>query len=423
MPDPNAQDSRPAGGEQARPFPLYLRILVALVLGCLVGVVLGPRAHWLELPARLILRGLGAVAPLLILLAIVRSILTANIEGRVALRLLGLLLVNTLVAIGVGLLVANVLGPGTGSAVAPLDARAKVPLDIADQILSQIPDSLLRPFVENNVIGVVLIAAAFGLAARQLREDARRFTETLTSTALDLTGVVLSWLIALVPLAVFGKVAGVVGVNGFAPFAALGRFVGAVLLALVLQAGYYLTRVRFGSWVSPLRLLRETRDALVMAFSTASSTVTMPVTYERLIRGVGLRAESASLGALVGSNFNNDGTALYEAMAALFVAQLTGHHLSLIEQLTVVVTSVIASVGAAGIPEAGLVTMTLVFTAAHLPTEYIAVLLTIDWFLDRCRTTINVLGDMTVSCLLDGRVRATAPLPSAALAGEPSDAS
>jgi Na+/H+-dicarboxylate symporter len=423
MPEPNAQESRPADTEQARPFPLYLRILVALVLGCLVGVVLGPRAHWLELPARLILRGLGAVAPLLILLAIVRSILTANIAGRVALRLLGLLLVNTLVAISVGLLVANVLGPGTGSAVAPPDARAKVPIDIADQILSQIPDSLLRPFVENNVIGVVLIAAAFGLAARQLREDARRFTETLTSTALDLTGVVLSWLIALVPLAVFGKVAGVVGVNGFAPFAALGRFVAAVLLALVLQAGYYLARIRFGSWVSPLRLLRETRDALVMAFSTASSTVTMPVTYERLIRGVGLRPESASLGALVGSNFNNDGTALYEAMAALFVAQLTGHHLSLVEQLTVVVTSVIASVGAAGIPEAGLVTMTLVFTAAHLPTEYIAVLLTIDWFLDRCRTTINVLGDMTVTCLLDGRVRAVAPLASAERTGEPSDVS
>ncbi len=392
-------------------FPLYLRILVALVLGCLVGVALGARAHWLELPARLILRCLAAVAPVLILLAIIRSIIRANIRGRVAGRLLGLLLVNTLVAIGVGLLVANALGPGAGSAVAVPASRTTLPIGIVDQVLSQIPDSLLRPFVDNNVIGVVLIAAAFGFAVRQLGEDARRFTETFTSVALDATGVVLSWLIALVPLAVFGKVAGVVGVSGFAAFAALGRFLGAVLLALLLQASYYIARIRLGSWVSPLRLLRETRDALVMAFSTASSTITMPVTYERLVHGVGLRAESASLGALVGSNFNNDGTALYEAMAALFVAQLTGHHLSLVEQLTVVVTSVIASVGAAGIPEAGLVTMTLVFTAVHLPTEYIAVLLTVDWFLDRCRTTINVLGDMTVSCLLDGRVAST-PRPS-----------
>jgi Na+/H+-dicarboxylate symporter len=167
-------------------------------------------------------------------------------------------------------------------------------------------------------------------------------------------------------------------------------------------------RIRLGSWVRPLALLRGTRDALVMAFSTGSSTVTMPVTYERLQSRVGLRQQSASLGALVGSNFNNDGTALYEAMAALFIAQLIGSELSLTQQALVVLTSIVASVGAAGIPEAGLVTMTLVFSAVHLPIEYIALLLTVDWFLDRCRTAINVIGDMTVACLLDGKTRVEA---------------
>jgi DAACS family dicarboxylate/amino acid:cation (Na+ or H+) symporter len=142
-----------------------------------------------------------------------------------------------------------------------------------------------------------------------------------------------------------------------------------------------------------------------MAFSTASSTATMPVTYASLRDQVGLREESASLGALVGSNFNNDGTALYEAMAALFIAQMIGTELSLTQQALVVLTSVVASVGAAGIPEAGLVTMTLVFSAVHLPTGYIALLLPVDWFLDRCRTAINVMGDMNVSCILDGRKR------------------
>jgi Na+/H+-dicarboxylate symporter len=114
------------------------------------------------------------------------------------------------------------------------------------------------------------------------------------------------------------------------------------------------------------------------------------------------------MGALVGANFNNDGTALYEAMAALFIAQLTGMELSFVQQLTIVLTSIVASVGAAGIPEAGLVTMTLVFKAVGLPIEYIALLLTVDWFLDRCRTTINVLGDINVSCLLDGKVKPAA---------------
>jgi DAACS family dicarboxylate/amino acid:cation (Na+ or H+) symporter len=149
------------------------------------------------------------------------------------------------------------------------------------------------------------------------------------------------------------------------------------------------------------------RDALTMAFSTGSSTATMPVTYACLAEKVGVREESASMGALVGANFNNDGTALYEAMAALFVAQLLGQQLTMTQQLIIVVTSIIASVGAAGIPEAGLVTMTLVFSAVGLPIEYIALLLTVDWFLDRCRTTINVLGDVNVSCLLDGKNRAT----------------
>jgi len=206
---------------------------------------------------------------------------------------------------------------------------------------------------------------------------------------------------------VFCKVSYVVATQGFRTFAALAWFIVAVIVALMLQAAYYLSRIRFASWVRPARLLRGGRDALAMAFSTASSTATMPVTYASLRERVGLREESASLGALIGSNFNNDGTALYEAMAALFIAQLTGTTLSLPSQILIVLTSVVASVGAAGIPEAGLVTMTLVFSAVHLPTGYIALLLPVDWFLDRCRTCINVMGDMNVSCILDGKTRET----------------
>jgi DAACS family dicarboxylate/amino acid:cation (Na+ or H+) symporter len=168
---------------------------------------------------------------------------------------------------------------------------------------------------------------------------------------------------------------------------------------------WYLARVRAGSWVRPVALLRGTREALLLAFSTASSAATMPVTYACLRHNVGLSERSASLGALVGANFNNDGTALYEAVAALFVAQLLGIELTLTQQVVVVLMSMIAGAGAAGIPEAGLVTMTLVFNAVGLPLEYIAMLLTVDWFLDRCRTAVNVMGDINVSALLDGRQR------------------
>ncbi len=393
--------------------PLYLRILVGLALGVLAGLLLGARAQPFDWPAKLILRLLGALAPVLILVAVVQAILTAEIHGRLAARMVGLLLLNTLTAIVVGLTVANLLQPGVGANLHPTSS-IQVQGDVVRQLLDNVPDSLVRPFVENKVIGVVMIAVAFGVAARRLQGRERALATDLCSLGFSLILTLLHWVIALVPLAVFGKVASIVGVSGFRPFVSLGWFVAAVILALLLQTSYYLLRIRFGSWVRPLWLLKNTRDALVMAFSTASSTATMPVTYQRLRERVGLRQQSASLGALVGSNFNNDGTALYEAMAALFVAQLLGIHLSLGQQLMVVLTSVIASVGAAGIPEAGLVTMTLVFSAVQLPTEYIALLLTVDWFLDRCRTTINVLGDMNVACLLDGKVKAPAGAAEAA---------
>jgi Na+/H+-dicarboxylate symporter len=385
--------------------PLYLRILIGLCAGIAVGVLLGPSARPLDWPAKLILRVLGALAPVLILVAVIHAIMTAEIRGRMALRMAGLLVQNTLVAILVGITVASLLGPGKNANVALGGPPPAVKGDVVTMLLDNIPDSLLRPFVENKVIGVVLIAVAFGIAARSLTGSQRRTAQDLVSVGFSCILVVLHWVIALVPLAVFGKVASIVGTSGFGPFVALGSFVVAVLVALAIQATYYLTRIRLGSWVRPRQIATGLRDALVMAFSTASSTATMPVTYDRLRTRVGLRERSASLGALVGSNFNNDGTALYEAMAALFIAQMLGVELSLPQQVMVVLTSVIASVGAAGIPEAGLVTMTLVFTAVNLPTEYIALLLTVDWFLDRCRTMINVMGDVSVACLLDGRTR------------------
>jgi len=394
-----------------RRLPLYARILLGMGVGVVAGLLLGPATKPLDVIAQLVLRVLGALAPALILVAVIHAIMTAEVRGRLALRMVGLLLVNTLIAIFVGLGVANLLRPGSGVHL-PRPAHAPpVATNLVAQILENVPDSLLRPFVENRVLGVVLIALAFGVACRRLPQRQQELASELVALGFNAILEILSWVIALVPLAVFGKVASIIGSHGFHPFVALGKFVTAVILALVLQSAYYLVRIRTGSWVRPLTLLRGTRDALVMAFSTGSSTVTMPVTYERLKSRVGLRDQSASLGALVGSNFNNDGTALYEAMAALFIAQLLGIELTFSQQFLVVLTSIVASVGAAGIPEAGLVTMTLVFGAVGLPVEYIALLLTVDWFLDRCRTTINVLGDMTVACVLDGSMRESGSAP------------
>jgi DAACS family dicarboxylate/amino acid:cation (Na+ or H+) symporter len=402
-------EPRPHGGlwQRWQSWPLYLRIVGAVVIGVLVGLVLGERAAILQLPSRLVLRVLGALAPPLILLAIVQALMRAEIGGRKAGRLAFLLVLNTLVAISIGLLVANIIQPGRWvKAQQPPQAekveQAKDPLGL---FLDNVPKSILGPLGDGgSVLSVIFLAVSFGIALRRLRHHQLNTVDDLVAVALQSLVIILHWIIDVIPLAVLGIVASIIGVNGFGDFVALGGFVIAVLVALALQATYYLVRVRLGSWVRPRDLLRGTRDALVMAFSTSSSTATMPVTYACLRENVGIREESATMGALVGANFNNDGTALYEAMSALFVAQLLDLNLSIGQQFMVVLTSVVASVGAAGIPEAGLVTMTLVFNAVGLPVEFIAILLTVDWFLDRSRTAINVMGDLNVSCLLDGKI-------------------
>jgi Na+/H+-dicarboxylate symporter len=401
--------------------PLYLRILCGLGLGVIVGVLV--RHHnqaWgiapdesillkaLYQPSTLILKALGALAPPLILVAVLDTLVKARLAGGVARRMAGLLVLNTVVAILIGLLVANIVRPGAWSRI-ELPTQHAVTLgnhaDPVAELLKNVPESLLEPLVDNNVIGVILIGIAFGLAVRRLGAEDRETAERMIGVGFRAIVVVLQWVIELVPIGVFGIISHVVGTKGFAPFKALGAFVLAVLIGLLLQLGWYLARIRLGTWVRPSRVIAGMKDAIVMAFSTDSSTATMPVTYACLRDKVGIREESARMGALVGTNFNNDGTALYEAMAALFVSQLIGMHLGLWPQVLVVLTSIVASIGAAGIPEAGLVTMTLVFGAVGLPPEYIGMLLTVDWFLDRSRTVINMMGDVNVSCMLDGRTQ------------------
>lgn len=416
--------------------PLYVRILIALIIGSLLGYILNTfgKPDWvvyLELPSKTILRMLSMLAPPLVLVAVIQALVKTEIPAGVARRLGGLLLLNTVVAILIGLFVANVLRPGAGAnlekpapkatlASKESDPEKKLILetmetagykapepkkDVFAAFIDNVPKSIGAPLNENNVIGVILLALMFGVALRKHKDTAVRTVVDVIDVAFATLVSVLMGVLQWVPLGVGGVVATIVADKGLAPLLSLGWFIVAVIGALILQAVWYLVRIKFGSWASPKLVIEGCRDALVMAFSTASSTATMPVTYQCLRDKVGLRERSASLGALVGSNFNNDGTALYEAVAALFVAQVLGINLSLTAQVVVVLTSIVASVGAAGIPEAGLVTMALVFNAVGLDTGFIALIFSVDWFLDRCRTAINVMGDINVACILDGRKR------------------
>jgi Na+/H+-dicarboxylate symporter len=361
--------------------PPYYQILLALLLGIVVGASWGADAAVLALPGRLILRLLGALAPPLLLAAIVHMLMTAEFGGRDSLKLARLLILNTLVALLIGLCVANIIQPGVGANLSVPVTHAETAQKSAHPsplvaFLDNVPKSLFGPLGDDGkVLGVIFIGVAFGIALRSQSERAIGSIEDLSELTLATLIHILHWIIAVVPVGVFGIIASIVGTQGFGGFKALGLFVASVITALVLQVIYYLVRIRLGSWVRPLAVLRGTRDALITAFSTASSTAAMPVTFICLRDQVGICEKSANLGALVGANFNNDGTALYEAMAALFIAQMLGMHLDLQQQVLIALTSIMASVGAAGIPEAGLVTMTMVFNAVGLPLQFIPILL------------------------------------------------
>jgi Na+/H+-dicarboxylate symporter len=393
--------------------PLFVRILVGLVLGVIVGELIGKHAAVFKPFSSVVLRLLGALATPLIFVAVVRALYKANVTGKTGMKLVSLLMMNTVVAIVIGLVVANVLQPGHHTdVVVHTEALSQKPFDPLEDLLGKIPGSILKPLAENDIISVILIALAVGVGLRVLRASARgeltaplQSVEGLLDLGFQLVMVVLHWIIALVPFAVFGVVAQKVGIEGIHAFKPLLWFIVAVLLALGLQACYYLFRIRTSSWVRPGDFLRGASEALLLAFSTASSAATLPITFRCMREKIGVREDSAGLGVMVGGAFNHDGTALYEAMAALFISQLLNRPMDFTQQLVIVFMSVTASVGAAGIPEAGLVTMMAVFTAVRLPVEYIPMLLVVDWFLDRCRTAINVMGDMSVTCILDGMTR------------------
>jgi Na+/H+-dicarboxylate symporter len=257
--------------------------------------------------------------------------------------------------------------------------------------------------VRNQVLAVVLLAVIVGVALRRLRAQGtgHRLTE-LVGEGFKLLTLVLGWVVDLVPLAVFGVLARIVGTTGFGLFASLGKLVATVAFGLFVHvAVWYTLLVVVGARRDPRVFYRAAAPAMLTALSTGSSMATLPVTLKTLEDKLGVSPASARLAACIGTNFNNDGIMLYEVVAALFVAQLAGIHLSAGQTAAMAATSALAAAGIAGVPEAGLITLSLVLHASNLPLTALPVLLSVDWLLGRLRATTNVASDLTVATVLD----------------------
>jgi Na+/H+-dicarboxylate symporter len=390
--------------------PLYVWVIIAVLLAIPTGVVWGEGATQLELLPKLILRALTALAAPLVVFAILSAIVTNEVRGRQGALMMMFYLINTLVAMLIGLTLTNLIRPGVGAALIESGA-AVLPLakqTASDLLVDLIPRSIGEPFTQNHLAQLVLLTLALGIGLVKIRDGQKARGETSFGVVVDLLTIgfellmkVLLWVVALVPLAVFGIVASSVGQKeGMAVLRSLIWLIVVVVAGLSIQVVWYLAQMSLVARMSPRRFLRGSLNVMAGTFSTSSTAATIPITLKALEK-LGISRRSSQLTACIGTNFNNDGTALYMATAVLFMAQSLGYQLSIIDQVLIVLTTLVASVGAGGIPSGSFVTMPLIFAAVKLPVEKIPILLTVDWLLDRCRTTSNVLGDMTVAVLLD----------------------
>lgn len=400
-----------------------------------MGKVLGPRAAVLGELGILVIRLLKALATPLVFFAIVDSFCRAQIPARKGLILLGICVVNAAVAGAVAIGLSALIEPGKHTSMEALEtalggsAHAKVEpphMDPLAALKELVPESIPDPFLRNAVLSIVLLAVATGFALRAMR--ARGGGDTLAklvAEAFEVLTIVLHGVITLVPVAVFGVVAKVVGTVGFQIFVALGALVGTVTAGLAIHVfGYYALVILLVARRSPIAFFRAARGALGTAFGTGSSMATLPVTLKTLEKDLHVGHDSARLAACVGTNFNNDGIMLYEVVAALFIAQMNGIHLDTGQKVQLALTSALAAAGIAGVPEAGLITLSLVLSSVGLPLASLPVLLTVDWLLGRFRAMTNVTSDLLVATLLDrlgGKTAVTetssAPAPDPVLPG------
>jgi len=394
---------------------LTTQILIGMICGVMAGVLLGAKAVPFGIAGKLFIQLIKVMAVPLVFFSIIDALTTAPISWKSARRLLVVVGINTSLALVIGLSLSNIVQPGRLFRMDAARERAEIApmvtsIDLAKVLRSLVPESIVAPFSENNVIGVVLLALLLGTGLRQHLTGGRAdfelvHAERLIRTVLSVWSSVLLLLVRLVPYAVFCVTARTVGEYGFAPFKGLALYITLAVLGMTFQiALVYPFWIRVVSGVSLRRFVAAAKRPVVYAFGTNSSLATLPLTLESLDT-LGVSKSSSRLGACVGTNLNNDGIVLYEAMAVIFVAQAFGLDLSLGQQLVAAGMSLIAAIGVAGIPEAGVVSLSLVLTAVGLPLEIVPILLTVDWIVARMRSITNVLSDLTVSIALDGLTR------------------
>ncbi len=415
--------------------PSHRKMIVALLLGAGLGIAANLAAAgspWLDAVVRNVAQPVGQLFIRLLFMLVVPLLFSALVLGiadlevrhlgRLGARMLGYTAVVSGISVAIGVLLVNALGPGRGlpdavrelaraSAIKP--AAAPAGEGVSAFVLAVVPDNPVKAAASGDLVGVIVFAILFGIALSATDTDgARRLREVLQGTY-DVSMKLIEGVLRLAPYAVGALLFVMTARLGAAVVRPIAAYVGVVVLGLALHlVGVYSLSVRFLGGMSPRAFFAGSRLAMVTAFSTASSSATLPTAIRVAEQELRLPRHVARFVLTAGSAMNQNGTALFEGVTVLFIAQVYGVELSLGQQALAVAICVLAGIGTAGIPAASLPFIAMILGVLGIPVEGIGLVIGVDRVLDMCRTTVNVTGDLAAAVYVARGEPAAAPAPA-----------
>ena len=325
--------------------------------------------------------------------------------GNVGGKTLAFYLVTTAVAVAVALGIGTLLRPGIGLDMSKIQVNASdietmESTSLVQTILNIIPDNPIKSLASGEMLQIIVFALIIGVILAKLGERAEtvsNFISQFNDIMMEMTMMVMS----LAPIGVFSLIARTFATIGFSAFVPLAKYMIAVLIALAIQCfGVYQILLKLFTGLNPVKFIRKFFPVMAFAFSTATSNATIPLSIDTLYKKMGVSKKISSFTIPLGATINMDGTSIMQGVAVVFAAQAFGIHLSMTDYITVIGTATLASIGTAGVPSVGLVTLTMVFNFVGLPVEAIGIIMGIDRILDMARTAVNITGDAVCTTIV-----------------------
>jgi Na+/H+-dicarboxylate symporter len=395
---------------------LWLKVMVAIALGALLGFLLGQNyfdfskkfttnlTDWLGLPGQIFMRLVKMIMVPLILASIIRGIVSNSIDQlkKLGIGVFAFFVIFTAIGLTIGTIIALGLNPGgyldLGEAVSVADNLSQseeIKTSIPTLITNLLPDNPLESMVSDEMLSVVIFAIITGIALLSLNSKTMEPIVQLLSAVQEVCMVIVGWAMKIVPYAVFGMIAQLVANIGFESLAGIGYYILVVIIGLIILLILNLLVVQFLGGGSSLQFLKKIRDVQLLAFSTTSSAAVMPLSLKTAEEKLGVQNKISNFIIPIGATINMSGTALYQCISTIFIAQAYGIELAIPTLVLMNITIVLASIGTPAIPGGGVIVMASILQSAGIPGEGVVLIIGVERILGMFRTVINVTGDLT----------------------------